>query len=118
MLLAITRKVKMLTHFLNQDSNIEKVKVDRPENNSMKKETKTKDNIPCQQHRPVLGLLVPSGLLSHDFLIILVSVFLTLTTVVPKISHGQAVHSVGGDGVNWGPESPLYKVPWKTGGSS
>ena len=29
MLLAITRKVKMLTHFLNQDSNIEKVKVDR-----------------------------------------------------------------------------------------
>lgn len=62
----------------------------------MKKEAKTKDNVPCQQHRPVLGPLVLSGLLSHDFLNILVSVFLTLTTEVPKISHGQAIHSVGG----------------------
>ena len=113
----------MVTHFLNQDSNTEKVKcgltpIKGPENSSMKKEAKTKDNVPCQQHRPVLGPLVLSGLLSHDFLNILVSVFLTLTTEVPQISHGQAIHSVGGDGVNWGPESPLYNVPGKTGDSS
>ena len=94
--LAVTGKIKIRTHFFKQDSAFEKINVDRgPSGNQEITPGKGKLKPSLSAVPPVLGALVPSGPLSPAFSIILASLFVTLTTLGPKIS-GQAVHSVGG----------------------
>lgn len=94
---AVTGKLRILTHFFKQNSAFEKINVDRgPSGNQEITPGKGKLEPSLSAVPLVLGALVPSGALSPAFSIILASVFLTLTPLLPKISSGQAVHSVGG----------------------
>lgn len=83
----------------------------------MKKETKTEDNVPRQQHRPVLGLLVPSGLLSHDFLYHLsICIPHTDRCGPPNLSWAGSSQCCGG----WcelGARESLVQCPLKTSSS-